>query len=156
MPQQVNAKFELRKSGAECPMCLDGGEIDLVAVLPSGRVHLQNDADYRGYCIMVFRRHAVELHDLTEAERAQWIEDISRIGRAVSELCEPAKLNVSMLGNMMPHLHCHIMPRYPEDPDWGHPPAYRRPAERRQLPPEEYESLRGAIGDALRAHSDDM
>jgi len=147
--ESVNEKFERRKSGVECPMCSDTSEADVVAELPSGRVHLQNDADYRGYCILVFRRHAVELHDLTDEERRQWIDDISRIGRAISDRCEPAKLNVSMLGNMMPHLHCHIMPRYPEDPDWGRPPVYRRPAERRQLPLEEYEALKAALRDTL-------
>src|ERR1051325_3985828 len=106
----VNAKFEMRKSGKECPMSPDSDEADVVAELLSGRVHLQNDADYRGYCILIFHRHAVELHDLTEQERAQWVEDISRIGRALTDLCGPAKLNLSMLGNMVPHLHCHIMP----------------------------------------------
>ena len=131
----VNAKFEMRKSGEECPMCPDSDTADVVAELPSGRVHLQNDVDYRGYCILVFRRHAVELHDLTEQERAQH--------------CGPAKLNLSMLGNMVPHLHCHIMPRYPDNPDWGHPPAFKRPSVRRQLPMEEYEALKAALHDAL-------
>jgi diadenosine tetraphosphate (Ap4A) HIT family hydrolase len=145
----INEKFERRKSGVECPMCPDTGDADLVAELPSGRVHLQNDADYRGYCILIFRRHAVEIHDLTKAERGQWIEDLSNMGRAISEVCAPAKLNVTMLGNMAPHLHCHIMPRYPEDPDWGRPPAYRRPSERRPLSTEEYESLRSALRAAL-------
>jgi diadenosine tetraphosphate (Ap4A) HIT family hydrolase len=85
------------------------------------------------------------LHALTEEERREWIEDIARIGKAVTELCRPAKLNVSMLGNLVPHLHCHIMPRYPDDPDWGHPPHYRRPAERRALSAEEYEELRQSL-----------
>jgi diadenosine tetraphosphate (Ap4A) HIT family hydrolase len=150
--ESINEKFELRKSGLECPMCPDTGGADTVAELPSGRVHLQNDADYRGYCILIFRRHAVEIHDLTTEERGQWIEDLSTIGRAISEVCKPAKLNVSMLGNMMPHLHCHLMPRYPDDPDWGHPPAYRRPSERSLLTTEEYESLQSALRAALSGH----
>ncbi len=146
----VNEKFVQRKAGVGCPMCPDSSEADVVADLPSGRAHLQNDADYRGYCILVFRRHAVELHDLTETERRMWIDDISRIGRAVSEECLPDKLNVTMLGNMVPHLHCHIMPRYSGDPDWGHPPAYKRPDDRRQLPADEYEGLRMKLTEALR------
>ena len=147
----INAKFERRKSGVECPMCPDSSGADVVAELASGRVHLQNDADYRGYCILIFRRHAVEVHELTEQERKDWIEDISRIGAALQAACGPAKLNVTMLGNMVPHLHCHIMPRYPNDPDWGHPPAYRRPADRRQLPEEDYDALKTALAEALSA-----
>ncbi len=121
----------------------------MVAELPSGRVHLQDDADYRGYCILVFRRHAVELYDLTAEERAQWIEDLARISQAIAQICQPAKLNLSMLGNLVPHLHCHLMPRYPTDPEWGHPPAYRPPAERRHLAPEEYARLKVALQSAL-------
>lgn len=149
----INEKFERRKAGVECPMCPDSSDGDVVAELASGRVHLQNDADYRGYCILIFRRHAVELHELSEDERKQWIDDISRIGRALSDYCNPAKLNITMLGNMVPHLHCHIMPRYADDPEWGRPPAYKRPADRRSLATEEYESLKAALAQALREYS---
>ena len=149
MKKDINKTFSSRKEGIECPMCLDSSEDDLVIELPSGRLHLQNDADYLGYCILIYRRHAVELHDLAEQERIQWIEDIARTGKALTEICRPDKLNLSMLGNMVPHLHCHIMPRYLEEADWGHPPQYRRPADRRPLEPDAYQNLRLALKHAL-------
>ena len=130
--------FEQRKAGVNCPMCPDTQRDNVVAELPSGFVHLQNDADYRGYCILIFRRHAVELYDLTIEEQRQWVEDIARIGQAIETVCSPGKLNVSMLGNMVPHLHCHLMPRYPADPEWGGPPAFRSPEERNLLSTEAY------------------
>lgn len=145
----INEVFTRRKAGIGCPMCPDDHDEDVVAMLPSGKVHLQNDVDYRGYCILIFHRHAVELHELTEVERAQWIEDVARIGKAVSEVCAPSKLNLSMLGNLVPHLHCHVMPRYPEDPDWGHPPQFRTPAERNALSPDAYRSLHAALKERL-------
>ena len=147
--QTQNEKFELRRSGAECPMCPDDSSGDVIANLPSGKVHLQNDADYRGYCILIFKRHAVELCDLTQVERAQFMEDLSKISEAILAHCKPAKLNTSMLGNMVPHLHCHIMPRYPDNPDWGHPPSYKRPAERNLLSDAEYVSLFQALQKKL-------
>ncbi len=131
-----------------CPMCPDAGDADVVAELSSGRVHLKNDADYKGYCVLIFCRHAVELHDLTPDERNQWCEDQARIGKAIAEVCRPAKLNVCMLGNLVPHLHCHIMPRYPSDPEWGNPPSFAEGAHRR-LSPEEYDHLRNALLSAL-------
>lgn len=149
MQSPVNDTFKRRKAGQDCPMCPDESGRDVVATLPSGRVHLQNDADYAGYCILVFRRHAVEVHDLTAEERRQWIEDIAVVGRAITEVCGPAKLNVSMLGNMVPHLHCHIIPRYREDPEWGHPPVFRTPDERRPLSGEKYPVLRQALADRM-------
>ena len=147
--QTQNEKFELRHSGAECPMCPDSSESDVIATLPSGKVHLQNDADYLGYCILIFKRHAVELCDLAQDERAQFMEDLSKISEAVLAHCKPAKLNTSMLGNMVPHLHCHIMPRYPENSDWGHPPSYRRPTERKLLSEAEYSALFNALKEKL-------
>ncbi len=130
-------------------MCPDGEESDVVAVLPSGKVHLQNDADYRGYCILIFHRHAVELYELTDEERNQWIEDLARIGQAITAVCQPAKLNLSMLGNLCPHLHCHLMPRTVGDPEWVGPPAFRSAEQRTPMPAQEYESLRNALKSAL-------
>jgi diadenosine tetraphosphate (Ap4A) HIT family hydrolase len=149
MSDKINQIFTECKSGIVCPMCPDSVEADVVAALPSGKVHLQNDADYRGYCILICRRHAVEIHDLTPEERAQWIEDMARIGQAITAVCRPAKLNVSLLGNMVPHLHCHFMPRYPDDPEWGHPPAFRSPTDRKRLSEAEFASLKQALSDLL-------
>ena len=125
--------FERCKSGSDCPMCQDiersndnkrRDDTDVIAELPSGRVHLKQDAVYRGYCILIFHRHAVELADLTSEERRLWVEDLARIGEAITSCCQPAKLNLSMLGNLVPHLHCHLMPRYLDDPAWGAPPSF--------------------------------
>jgi diadenosine tetraphosphate (Ap4A) HIT family hydrolase len=145
----VNATFTDIKAGIGCPMCPDTHRDDLVVELPSGLVHLQDDASYRGYCILIFRRHVVELYELTPEERADWIEDVAAIGKAIAAVCAPGKLNVSMLGNQVPHLHCHLMPRYPDDGDWGHPPAFRPPAERRSIPAEEYVDLRSKLAAEL-------
>lgn len=145
----INLIFTQRKAGIDCPMCPDEHADDVVAELASGRVHLQNDADYRGYCILICRRHAVEVHDLTEAERKDWIEDTARVCKAISKVCQPGKLNLSMLGNMVPHLHCHFMPRYPTDPEWGHPPAFKSPDQRRLLTAEEYADLHSRLKQAL-------
>jgi len=154
----ILATFERRKSGSECPMCHDLAKInnhseaapdDVVAELPSGRVYLKNDAVYRGYCILIFHRHAVELADLTLEERRLWIEDIARIGEAITICCQPAKLNLSMLGNMVPHLHCHIMPRYPDDPAWGTPPTFD-PDSHPQLPPTKYTQLHTQLYNMLK------
>ncbi len=143
------ALFRRRKSGIDCPMCPDMHTDSTVAELTSGKVHLQNDADYRGYCILIFRRHAVELGDLSAEERRQWIEDIAKIGTAITSICSPAKLNLSMLGNLCPHLHCHIMPRYVGDPEWVGAPAFRTPEQRTPLTEQEFTELQAALKTAL-------
>jgi diadenosine tetraphosphate (Ap4A) HIT family hydrolase len=150
MPEpDLTVLFERRKAGIDCPMCPDPSDDGVVAMLSSGQVHLQNDADYRGYCILVFRRHAVELHELTPQERHEWIEDIARVGNAITQVCAPAKLNVSMLGNLCPHLHCHVMPRYVGDPEWVGPPVFRTIDKRSPLSSEALASLTQALKTAL-------
>lgn len=145
--ERANELFERRKAGNDCPMCPDTSAGEVIAELASGKLHLQNDGDYPGYCVLVFRQHAVEIHDLTHEERAQWIEDIARANRAIAEVCQPVKMNVAWLGNACPHLHCHIRPRYYADPTWGSTPIFTPPT--RSLSPDEYNSLRDRLIFAL-------
>lgn len=144
------ATWSAKVRGDDCALCTglrtdDAGRI--VAELASGRVLLQDDADFRGYCILVFRRHACELFELSYAERSALIEDVNRVAQAVQRVVQPAKLNYAMLGNMAPHLHVHVIPRFPGDGWWGQSIWARPDAARRTLPTEEL----AALGAALRA-----
>jgi diadenosine tetraphosphate (Ap4A) HIT family hydrolase len=57
-----------------------------------------------------------EPHELPEAERIAFFEDMVRVGRALEQVYAPLKINYSILGNRVPHLHAHIQPRYYGDP----------------------------------------
>lgn len=140
----------LRKlSGEECPLCDDPSKgMQMVADGSITRAYLQPSASFRGYCILVLKRHAVELDDLTREERAALMEDIAQVAHAIRAVCEPTKLNYEILGNVVPHIHVHIIPRYTTDPTWDRAAWFALPDEA-QLPPEEYtrlaENLRLAI-----------
>jgi diadenosine tetraphosphate (Ap4A) HIT family hydrolase len=85
----------------------------------------------RGYACLVFARHAVELHDLSEVEGATFMRDIRRVSAAVAAIVEPVKMNYEVHGNTAPHLHVHFFPRYVGDQFEGgpiNPRAARRPA----------------------------
>lgn len=142
-------------NGASCPMC-SAGQIDpaqsIVARLASGAVSLQNDGALRGYCILIYKRHVTEIFDLTEAERVQLIHDIDHVARAIRDVCEPTKINYAILGNEVPHLHVHVIPRYPDDGYWGKAIWLRPKHEIRQLSESEFESLRSGL--ALRMKGD--
>jgi diadenosine tetraphosphate (Ap4A) HIT family hydrolase len=75
----------------------------------------------RGYACLVFRRHAVELHDLSESEGAALMRDIRRLSAAVQRVTGAAKLNYEVHGNTIQHLHMHFYPRYPGDVFHGGP-----------------------------------
>ncbi|MBK8913915.1 MAG: HIT family protein [Phycisphaerales bacterium] len=144
-----------KRGGADCGVCAgaDPAMKRVVAQLPSGIVALQNDGDFRGYCILFAQRHVVELHELTAEERRDWVEDAAAISAAVQDVCAPDKLNVVMLGNQTPHLHCHIIPRYLADGWWGRPIWDRPPERRAVLGDDEGQRLATHLGQLLRERS---
>ena len=76
----------------------------------------------RGLSIVVWRgRHVSEPTELTAAEAAAYGSEVLRVGRALETVLRPVKLNYDLLGNTVPHLHTHIVPRYADDPRPGWP-----------------------------------
>lgn len=104
-----------------CAICRRGTPNDLVATLDSSWVTMGEDAPLRGYTCLVFRRHAVELHDLSESEGVVFMRDIRRLSLAVKGVTGAAKLNYEVHGNTLEHLHMHFYPRYPNDVFQGGP-----------------------------------
>ena len=76
----------------------------------------------RGLSIVVWRgRHVVEPTELTAPEAAAYGADVLRAARALHAVFAPVKLNYDVLGNSVPHLHTHLVPRYADDPRPGWP-----------------------------------
>jgi diadenosine tetraphosphate (Ap4A) HIT family hydrolase len=107
--------------GDECPICRDIDSAAAVAELEVCRLMMSEDAPMRGYAWLPFRRHVVELHELTDAEGAAFMRDVRRVSRAIAAATEAVKLNYEIHGNTVPHLHLHIFPRYRGDPFEGRP-----------------------------------
>jgi diadenosine tetraphosphate (Ap4A) HIT family hydrolase len=82
---------------------------------------MSEKAPLRGYACLVFRRHAVEFHDLSDSESAAFMRDIRRLSGAVQRVSGAAKLNYEVHGNTIEHLHMHFYPRYPGDAFQGRP-----------------------------------
>ena len=116
--------------------------------LDTSWVTVNEDAPMRGYACLVFRRHVVELHDLTHAEGAAFMRDVRRLSAAVHQVTHALKLNYEVHGNTIPHLHMHFYPRYPGDPFEGgriDPRAVRTPA----YAPGEFTAVRARLREAL-------
>jgi diadenosine tetraphosphate (Ap4A) HIT family hydrolase len=115
------------KRGEGCPMCAQGRpeETEYGARFFAGEVadaYLQKENLQRGYTVVIWRgRHVAEPTELEPDEAtAYWLE-VLRVGRALEEHLQPVKLNYDVLGNSLPHLHAHVIPRYAEDPRPGWP-----------------------------------
>ncbi len=84
--------------------------------------YLQKAGIQRGYTISIWRgRHVAEPTELSDEEAGGYWLELLRVGRALERHLEPVKLNYELLGNSLPHLHTHVIPRYADDPRPGWP-----------------------------------
>ena len=88
------------------------------------RVVRVNDPDYPGFCRVIWKRHVQEMTDLTADERRHLMAVTFAVERALRQVLSPDKINLASLGNVTPHLHWHVIPRYTDDrhfpnPIWG-------------------------------------
>ena len=123
--------FASLKEGIDCEMCEDGRPDDNgfgIRILAGAHsdAYLQRAGFHRGYTIVIHRgeRHVTELMDLPVDEAHAYWQEVLRVAREVSDFYHPLKMNLMVLGNAVPHLHTHIVPRYEDDADAGGPPAF--------------------------------
>jgi diadenosine tetraphosphate (Ap4A) HIT family hydrolase len=78
-------------------------------------VILVDDANYPGFARVIWKDHAREVSDLADEDRLLLNDAVWRLELAVREVMQPLKVNVASLGNVVPHLHWHVIPRYADD-----------------------------------------
>ncbi|MFC3531689.1 HIT family protein [Vogesella facilis] len=107
----------------QCELCQqDGGEI--LYRDDKLRVILVADADYPAFCRVIWQAHVKEMTDLPAVDRAHVLDWVLRTEQALRDVLNPDKINLASFGNMVPHLHWHVIPRFADDkhfpnPLWG-------------------------------------
>ncbi len=110
---------------------------------------------FSGYCRVVWQAHVAEMTDLDAGNRRHLMNAVFAVEIALRRLLRPDKINLATLGNMVPHLHWHVIPRWRDDSHfpaaiWAAPvestPAAQAGARR---PTPDNEALRTAIVAAL-------
>jgi diadenosine tetraphosphate (Ap4A) HIT family hydrolase len=96
------------------------------------RAYLHNDQFFPGWTVLVLRRHATELFHLSSEERHRLIDEVASMAELLAEHFRAVKLNYELLGNQLPHIHWHLIPRLaddpaPRDPVWTIPHTPRTP-----------------------------
>ena len=120
---------------------------DFIAELKSCYVILGDQQFYRGYCVLFAKLHATELY-LMPADAARVLSDEMRLAaEAIAAVVKPWKMNYECLGNLEPHVHWHLLPRYETD-EMRHGPVWLRPESERKVPLEEND--RRALIGSLR------
>ncbi len=79
------------------------------------RVITVNDPDLPGFCRVIWNRHVAEMTDLSYGERDHLMTLVFAVEEAVRHVMHPDKVNIAALGNMVPHIHWHVIPRFKDD-----------------------------------------
>ena len=97
-----------------CELCAsDGGEI--LWRDKRCRIILVEDSDYPGFCRVIWQEHIREMTNLVSADRAHFMSIVFAVEESLREIMKPDKINLASLGNMTPHLHWHVIPRFADD-----------------------------------------
>ena len=103
-----------------CELC-DGNNGDVVFTGQHWRVLLVDDANYPGFCRVVWHAHVKEMTDLSKTERDDFMDTVWKVEQVIRDIMQPDKINLASFGNMVPHLHWHIIPRYIDDAHFPNP-----------------------------------
>ena len=100
---------------SNCVLCQeDGGH--LIWRGDDARVVQIDDPHFPGYCRIIWTRHLAEMSDLSRVEREILLSLVDVVEFAVRRVMRPTKINLASLGNQVPHLHWHVIPRFADDP----------------------------------------
>lgn len=122
------------------------------------RVIVVDEPDYPGFVRVVWNAHVREMTDLAADERAHLMQTVFAIECAQREVLHPHKINLASLGNMTPHVHWHLVPRFEDDahfprPIWAEPVRAAAPAslqQRQALVPAMTRAIATALASAAR------
>ena len=112
-----------------CPICLAMGEEVLLETPQLRVIVVREDPNAPAFCRAIWQQHVAEMTDLPPDERNELMQTVYKVEQAMREVLKPAKINLASLGNMVPHLHWHVIARFENDacfpaPIWA--PAQRK------------------------------
>lgn len=144
----------------DCPLCTEDGGALLWSNDDMRVVHVA-DPQHPGYTRVIWNRHVAEMTQLPSAQRDALMQAVWQVEQTLRDTLRPDKVNLAEFGNMVPHLHWHIIPRWSDDPRF--PDAVWAPLARRSARqeaawqttlariqariPHYHEELRAALGE---------
>ncbi len=104
----------------DCPLCdTPGGQ--LLWRDDFCRLVLAGEPDYPGFLRVILNAHVREMTDLPVPDRQRLMEVAWAAEAALRDVLTPDKVNLASLGNVVPHLHWHVIPRFADDPHFPNP-----------------------------------
>lgn len=103
-----------------CPLCTPKHETILWRDNDC-RIILVPDAHYGGFCRVIWQAHVKEMSDLSMAQQQHFMAVVFSVEAVLRETLQPDKINLASLGNQVPHLHWHVIPRFADDAHFPDP-----------------------------------
>ena len=98
----------------DCPLCKKDKEI----IFEDNFLRIILVDEIPGYLRVITQKHIKEFSELSDKEAIKLTLVIKKLEKKLIEILKPDKINIASFGNMVPHLHIHIIPRYKNDPWW--------------------------------------
>ena len=114
----------------DCELCREPGGL-VVHRAAEWRLVRVADADFPAFYRVIWNAHVAEFSELDPAARQRCMEAVAAVEGALHEALAPTKINLASLGNVVPHLHWHVIARFDWDSRFPQPPwaAARRTVE---------------------------
>ena len=121
-------------TGVACPLCTGDGGV-LVVRNEQLRVIQADEPGFPAFYRVVWNAHVAEFSELTDDERRVCMDAVVAVERALRTVLQPTKINLAALGNMVPHLHWHVVARFEWDSHFPAPlwAAAQRPHDAARL-----------------------
>ncbi|WP_211233910.1 HIT family protein [Salibacterium aidingense] len=109
-------------------------------------LYIMKDQNYPGRCVLALNNHKTELYELSERERKQYFDDVADAAERISLSFRPDKINYAIYGDIVSHLHVHLVPKYVDGMNWGE--AFdNNPEQKTFLSDGEYEKIRQRLNN---------
>ncbi|WAW09138.1 HIT family protein [Oxalobacter vibrioformis] len=143
----------------DCVLCQSSPGEQIAAESKKWRIIHVDDFLYPGFFRVIWHSHVAEMTELSLPDRQELMTVVFAVERALRDVMHPDKVNLASLGNMVPHLHWHVIPRFRDDahfPEsvWG--TKQREPApivlkKRRSQQPEVAEAISRILAQQAKA-----
>ena len=105
--------------GDQCPVCAllhipgqEDAHLLPICDLSFSLLCLAKNQFVPGYCVLICQAHVIEPYELAVDARTRFFDDLAAAGKCLQAAFKADKMNYNILGNVVPHLHVHLIPRY--------------------------------------------
>ncbi len=91
-----------------------------IAEFAQSIAYLHHDQFFPGWCVLILKHHATELFHLSPEVNAQLLQEVTLLAKVLQQTFNAVKINYALFGNLVPHIHWHIIPRLENDPAIRH------------------------------------